>query len=284
MERDLVSILLPIRDGKVEHFDASLNSIVNQTYSNLEIMILDNGASEKIKNHISWAKKLDRRIRVINVECCKNLAEVLNQGIKKANGTILMRQDADDISYPKRVETTLYYMHKDSDLEILGTRAEVIDEEGKKIGLMGKKRSKLGTYAALAIANPFIHSSIAVKKNVLNRNKYNENYTTAQDYELWSRIVKRDNSVIIEEKQIRYRISEDSITNKKRDDQIESHIKISNNTMKKRGYASWHISGLILMRQCLLRKKGKEKTNYINRIKYISQAIAYKCIDKIMFS
>ena len=99
MDQCLVSILMPIRNGKVEHFDDALESLVKQTYDNIEILILDNGASNEIKERIAVARKYEHRIKVVDASKSKNLAEVLNQGILRATGKIILRQDADDVSF-----------------------------------------------------------------------------------------------------------------------------------------------------------------------------------------
>ena len=110
----------------------SIESILNQTYFNFEFIIINDGSTDNSANIISKYKKLDRRIIFINYSNNKGLTFRLNQAIKKTKNNLIARQDADDISYPKRFEYQIQWFKKNRTGVMCGTNAIIIDENNYK--------------------------------------------------------------------------------------------------------------------------------------------------------
>jgi glycosyltransferase involved in cell wall biosynthesis len=100
MNKPLVSIIIPVYNAG-EYLYYSVQSILSQTYSNLEILIFDDGSTDGCMNSIAHLK--EPRIRLFNQEN-RGKAFTLNRALKEASGFFYAIQDADDISYPERVD------------------------------------------------------------------------------------------------------------------------------------------------------------------------------------
>lgn len=137
-----VSILLPIYNEKISWIKESINSILNQTYNNFELLlILDNPKNTQIVDFLTEFKKNKNVLLIINE---KNLGIVgsLNKGIQLANGEFIARMDADDIAFSDRFQRELAFLEK-HDLDIVTSTVEDIDENGDFI-ISRKQRDLIG--------------------------------------------------------------------------------------------------------------------------------------------
>ena len=114
-----------------ESFDElsrSIDSIINQTYKNIEFIIVsDNPENKEIKKAVQVAN--DQRIKYLENKENVGLVQSLNRAISEATGSIITRMDADDISKKTRLKDELQYMQQNN-LDIVGTFIEIIDEKG----------------------------------------------------------------------------------------------------------------------------------------------------------
>jgi len=115
-----VSIVMSVYNAQ-KYLDEAIESILNQTYSNFEFIIINDGSTDKSLEIIENYAKKDSRIIVINREN-KGLIYSLNEGIRKANGKYIARMDADDISLPQRLEKQVEFMEKNKNIGICGTQ------------------------------------------------------------------------------------------------------------------------------------------------------------------
>jgi glycosyltransferase involved in cell wall biosynthesis len=115
-----------------EYLRPALLSIINQTYSNWELIIADDGSTDGCLDNL--AELNDSRIRVLRDNTNKGIAVRLNQMIDLAKGEYIARMDADDISLPNRLELQIKAFEKDGALDLLATRAKVINKFGDILG------------------------------------------------------------------------------------------------------------------------------------------------------
>ena len=131
---------------------------------------------------------------IILIELNKvGLPTALNTSIKKTKTKYYARMDADDISHPKRLETQIDYLEKNTEIEILGTWAiEFNNEEELLNGFVKKLPSDMKSIKKIFhYRNPLIHPSVVFKMTVFKKiGFYNPNYKTDQDLELWARALK----------------------------------------------------------------------------------------------
>jgi glycosyltransferase involved in cell wall biosynthesis len=185
-DQPLISVLLPVYNAE-NYIRASIESILNQTYSNFELIILNDGSTDGSEAIIKEFK--DKRIHYVFHQN-RGLAKTLNVGIKLSNGSIFARQDADDISLPNRFEEQIHFLNEHPTVMLLGTGAQIIDEKGNlQQAFHNHPTLSAELKTDLLFNNPFVHSSVMIRKEVLN---LSGNYTADifEDYTLWSAIAE----------------------------------------------------------------------------------------------
>lgn len=184
-ESPLVSIIIPYNRCD-KFFEHALKSITNQSYKNLEILLLDH---QMVDKNID-ATFTDPRIEVVNCRKLKSLSEVLNCGIQKAHGKYIARMDADDISHKNRIAAQLDFLEANTNIGILGTGIEVLTPEGEiEVRLQPEHHEAI--LKKMIYNNPFFHPTVMFRRSVLgdNLSPYNRFFNRAQDFELWTRLL-----------------------------------------------------------------------------------------------
>ena len=131
MDAPLISVLMSTYNETTKELNESINSILQQTYSNFEFLIInDNPNNYELEKTLKSYK--DSRIKIIHNEENLGLVKSLNSGLKYCNGQYVARMDADDISCPSRIQDELLYLQNNR-LDMVGSYIETIDENGKTI-------------------------------------------------------------------------------------------------------------------------------------------------------
>lgn len=133
MEGPLVTVAMPVYNPSSD-FRRSVLSILNQTFQNWELLILDDGSTIDVQNLISDI--FDSRIKIIRDEVNQGIAYRLNQAISIAKGEYLARMDHDDISYPDRFERQLAAFKNDGLLDLVAVRAISINDAGNPVSTL----------------------------------------------------------------------------------------------------------------------------------------------------
>ena len=210
MQPPLISVIIPVFNAELTLWD-TYNSVANQTHSNLEIIIVDDGSKDKSKQIISEISSRDSRVKVI-VQPNLGLAKTLNVGIDAASGEYIARIDADDICNKLRFESQLSFMLK-YDVDICGSWMQLFP----KLFFRKWKNPIFDQDIRLALAyyNCLVHPSIIARREVFEEFKY-EDIGPAQDYNLWCKIAERSNFKFgnVPEYLINYRLHNHQITSK----------------------------------------------------------------------
>ena len=183
LELPLVSVVLPFYQEDLSVAKEAINSILNQTYKRLEIiLIFDDPVNYELKSAINdIALKDDRVIYILN-KTNIGLASSLNKGIKLAKGKYIVRMDGDDISILDRIDKQVDFMEKNSIVDISGMYAKVIDDKGENIGVYKKPISHEIIKKFAKYATPILHPTWIVKKGVFSKLGYYDDFSPAQDY------------------------------------------------------------------------------------------------------
>lgn len=211
MNHHLISVVMSVYNAE-KYLAEAIESILTQTYTNFEFIIINDGSTDSSLEIIQNYMKKDERIVLISREN-KGLPFSLNEGIEKAKGKYIARMDADDISLPTRFEDQLSFMNNNLDIGICGTWIEVFGENTKtKILKHSLEHNEMKTRLLFSVC--FAHPTVMIRKEILDENslKYNLNYVNAQDYELWSNISEVTKMANIPKVLLKYRVSENSIT------------------------------------------------------------------------
>lgn len=184
-----VSVTMPVYNG--EKFIAeAIESILNQTYSNFEFIIIDDGSTDSTKIEIDKYK--DKRITLITNKINKGIVYSLNNAIKISRGIYIARMDADDLSHPKRLEKQINFLEKNSNYGLLGTSFAVMNSKRDIVSLQPAIAYDDDLRKYLLIKNPFAHGSVMIRKSILIKNNlfYNSRAKFYEDYELWTQVSK----------------------------------------------------------------------------------------------
>lgn len=185
----LISVVLPVYNTE-NYITTSIQSIINQSYSNFELIILDDGSTDRTAEIVRTFD--DKRIRFIQHENM-GMAATLNKGIQLAKGSFIARQDADDVSYPDRFEKQITFLLENPAVAMVGSFARIIQDGNNQLRYLKHPFRNNSIKFFLFFDNPFVHSSIMMRKNVvIEMGCYQINRASLiQDYDLWSKIADK---------------------------------------------------------------------------------------------
>ena len=181
----MISVVMSVYNSET-YLHSAIKSILNQSYKDIEFIIIDDGSTDNSLKIIQEYAGNDDRIRIIKNDINIGLTKSLNKGLDIAVGEYIARQDADDISDEFRLDIQLHYLIKYK-LDLVGCVAELIDDNDNKIGNIGKRMNSKQIKKLLKKGtNPMIHGSILFKsrKSIL---RYDPFFKYAQDYNFYLR-------------------------------------------------------------------------------------------------
>lgn len=212
---ELVSVVMSVYNENQLELENSIESILNQTYKNIEIIIiLDNPGNLETYKILDFFRNNDSRIKILVNEHNIGLAESLNKGIEYSSGKYIARMDADDISKPERIEKQMDYMWKNEKCSVVSTNRIDIDSNGKIIKSTYKAiTDPKNIRKVLPYGSVIVHPSVLMRKECISSVMGYRNFQAAQDYDLWLRLVTSGFEIhTLSEEYIYYRIRDNSIT------------------------------------------------------------------------
>lgn len=216
----MVSLVMAVYNGGA-HLNETLDGMMSQTYSDLEIIIVNDGSTDSTQRLLNSIK--DKRVKVITLEKNSGAANALNIGIEQSRGEWIAIHDADDISLPNRIKEQIAYLSDHSKLVAAGSFIECFTD--KDINVMNLSISNLQNYknsiktsdqvkAELFKGCPITHGSLVMSKEAfLYTGRYNPKYKIAYDYDLYMRLSAIGPIGNTPKILYRYRISSDSLSN-----------------------------------------------------------------------
>jgi len=209
----MISVLMSIYNEKIEWVKDSINSIISQTYSNFEfIIIVDNpNITTDILKYLNEIALIDKRIRLVFNNINIGLAKSMNIGLELANGEFIARMDADDISEQTRFQEELDYLCTHN-VDMVSTNRINIDETGRIISY--GDTSTEDPNLVLPYTSLIVHPSVLVKTSIMRLLNGYRDFPQSQDYDLWLRMITSGYKIaIINKYLIRYRVRTNSLTN-----------------------------------------------------------------------
>lgn len=226
-KKNKVSVIIPVYNDAEFLFD-TIQSVVNQTFDNWEIVIVNDGSTDgatiKIINDIEQKFKKTRVIHTIN----GGPARARNIGIEQANGEYILPLDADDLIYPTYIEKAIDIIEHNNDIGIVYCEAEFT---GKKSGKWDLPKYDLLT---MLYTNVIFVTALFRKKDWYLVGGFDESLKNGiEDYDFWLALIERDRKVYqIPEVLFKYRIKEVSRTTlfmKDKDKYLQTYKQILNN-------------------------------------------------------
>ena len=207
----LLSVLMPVFNS--EQFVAeAINSILNQTFTDFEFLILDDASTDKSFKIIKDFEKKDSRIKVFKNEKNLGVVESRNKLINLSKGKYIAWLDSDDIAIENRFEKQIKFLEEHSEIGMVGTDALIIDENSKKIGIWTFETDPQKLKIELFFHSPFLSSSVMIRKNCLPQNFYDSRFPVSEDFDLYSKISEHSETANIPEFLVKYRINSKGLT------------------------------------------------------------------------
>jgi len=210
MDRPIVTVLMPVYNGSA-YLRQAINSVLVQSYSNFEFLILDDCSSDDTVSIVRSYS--DPRIRLIEAKERLMICKALNAGIEQAKGKYIARMDADDVCRPSRLEKQVTYLERCPQVGVCGTWVRRFG-----LGVSGSiDKRPCGSENVRAYAlfdNPMVHSSVMMRRDILGKTGscYLDEFKNAEDYELWSRLFACCGIDNIPEVLLDYRVHLENVT------------------------------------------------------------------------
>lgn len=187
MRKPLISIIMPTLNSE-QFIRESLNSIVEQTYENIELIVVDGGSTDRtldIVDEYDWGG----RLKVVQSAPGKGISHDLNLGLAHADGAFIARMDADDIAYDWRIDGQYKFLSQYSDIDLVGSGVEKFWHDS------GECRSPLWAdhiRDMYLVNNPFFHPTLMFRRRIVDDGimHYDEAFSADEDYELWGRVIR----------------------------------------------------------------------------------------------
>lgn len=222
----LVSVLMPVYHAEAYLIQA-IESILNQTYQNLELLALYEDSEDRTWEILLEYARKDGRLKVL-VLPHHGIAAALNIGLETASGKYIARMDADDISLPDRLAVQVAYMEKHPDIGVCAAQMRCFRDSGIPIRnhmptAVDAQELKAGMLFQCMIGHP----TVMFRKEIMIRENWNYRLDVlCEDFDLWSRMIETVPFAVIPEILLNYRYNTDSLTKSRRVDVLLSSCEI----------------------------------------------------------
>jgi len=230
IKKPKVTVLMSVYNSE-KYLRVAIDSILNQTYEDFEFLIINDGSKDDSLNIIKSYN--DKRIRLISRKN-KGLVASLNEGIVKANGEYIARQDSDDASTPNRLAKEVEFLDSNPDIGLVGSNYIVMDSiSWKALAETTVFTNPKDLKLAQITCNQYGHGSIMMRKDVAIRCKgYDPKVGYVEDYDLWNRISRITKIANIEESLYLYRKNEEGISQSNLETQIKQTFAVRDKSFK----------------------------------------------------
>lgn len=238
-----VSILMSVFNAQ-RYLEQATKSILNQSLSDFEFIIIDDASTDKSLAIIKSFK--DKRIKILRNKKRLGLTVSLNKGLRKAKGEFIARMDADDISNKNRLKIQFNYLKNHPEVVFCGSWVTLINQSDKKIGEKKYPTEYKEIQRAIMAGNPFIHPTVMMRRSILKKvGFYDENLNGAEDYDLFLRIAKNHQAVNLPYFLLKYRINPYGVSYRQYKKTERQALRARWKAIREYGYPYWQIIYLI---------------------------------------
>lgn len=212
VDRIVISVVMPVYNGEL-YLREAIESILNQTYSHFELIIVNDGSTDRTKEIIHSFK--DSRIVYVENEENLKIVKTLNRGLNLSKGKFIARMDADDIAVEDRFEKQVDYLRTNEECDVLGTWYYQLDRNESVIGQVCQEADPLVLKWELLFGNRIGHPTTMMRKIIFeDLQGYDENLIPegkfyVEDYDLWCRANEKHRIHILPEILLYHRTREE---------------------------------------------------------------------------
>ena len=231
-----VSVLMSVHDG-ASTIAAAVESVLAQTAGDLELIVVDDGSTDATPDLLAAVR--DPRLRVVR-QARTGLTRALNAGLAHATAPLVARLDADDVALPPRLERQRAFLAAAPEIGVLGTAAREVDAAGRQVRIVRPPLDDRTLRRALIRANPFVHSSMMIRRALLERvDGYDETLPVAQDYDLWMRLARVTRLANLEDVLVVRMLGARRVSVEREDDRLRAEAHVRWRAVKDGAYPPW---------------------------------------------
>lgn len=207
MNQPLISVVMPVYNAG-DFLVESIQSILNQTYTNFEFIIVDDASTDDSWEIMKKFKTQGIRVKIFHLKNNVGVSQTVKFAIEKAKGIFLARMDADDIAHPKRLEKQINYLLKNKETVAIGTQCKLINKKGVTIGEKVFPTKFEDIYKYIFTFIPVQQPTLMVNRKLLPKDFefYYDRMDTAEEVELIFKLFKYGKVENLNQKLHRYRI------------------------------------------------------------------------------
>lgn len=181
----LVSVLIPVYNG-TEFLDAAIQSVLNSTYQNVEIILVDDGSTDLSKHKCQAYEKMHEHIHFFGFRKNKGMTRCLNFGVKKAKGKYIARLNQDDIMTPHRLQKQVDFLENHPDYVIVGGAIQLFTELKPRYDVIKFPKTDTQIRDQWLYLSPYSDPTVMYRKDIWMKTEgYNQYFWPADDVHMW---------------------------------------------------------------------------------------------------
>lgn len=225
-----VSVVLPTYNGS-RFLKRAIQSVLTQTFLDFELVIVDDGSSDKTPEIAKEYSVLDPRVKAVRNEQNLGIQKSLNKGLREARGEYIARIDDDDEwTDSSKLSRQAKYLDAHSDCVLVGTGTIVVDESGRELFRFLNPETDIRIRRRLLGKNCFTHSSVMFRKSVaMQFNGYDENKSArhVEDYDLWLKLGTKGKLANLPIHAVRFALRPGNISSKNKIEQFRKGLALA---------------------------------------------------------
>ena len=209
MPDNRLTVIMPVRN-QAPYISAAVTSVLEQSFSCFDLVVIDDASTDDTVNILKASQ--DKRLQVIVNERNLGLAASLNRALEGVSSQYIARMDGDDLCSPERLAKQVEFMDARPEISISGSFVRRFSAKGSYVLRYPQGAECLRSY--VLFGNPLAHPSVIIRREDILKSgfKYDESCGAGQDYELWSRCLRKLNADNIPEPLVDWRESTSSVT------------------------------------------------------------------------
>lgn len=223
MNNPLVSVLMPCYNVEL-YVKEALDSILSQTYSNLEVIVIDDASTDNTSDVLATIALSDSRIKVVKNEINMKLIATLNKGVALCSGMYIARMDADDISFPNRIEKQVEFLENNLDYDIVSTQFYTFRTGHKKRNLYHNPEKYEDLKGYLLFRSGICHPAVMIRRELFTDKglSFQKGFLHVEDYALWVKALYVTKMANLPDPLLYYRIHDSQVSVQNDERQIEN--------------------------------------------------------------
>jgi len=202
-----VSILIGAYNEE-DRIGLTVDSILRQTFTDWELIVVDDCSSDGMFTLLSKYAEQDSRISVYQNLHNQGVSRSMNFALHHARAPLVARIDGDDEMLPNRLSAQVEFMKAHPEVGVLGTGALYVNAQGDVLKTVYCPETDAAIRAVLPYTNPIINPSVMMRRQLLIDNPYGDRFQRVMDYELWSRLIKKTQFHNLQQPLVKYFVND----------------------------------------------------------------------------